>query len=365
MSAYEELLKLKLQNKLDLIVVIAPPRTGSTMLQSVLSKSHSIDIGINDPQGQEEGYSQIVDEAKKILIHKPVATILVKEMSHWIHANKEYRKIFDLARKIVISIRNPLLSTESRLKKFIDSLVIKPMPMVFEWLLKSQGHDQGMNISLKNQRDLLDKYAIKKGYADWKTLIEISYKKQNYTDFEDLLTADNSPTGFTPDQLGWAAVDEEVIYLQKIGETPILVDSTDLRLAPEITTLELCKTLNIEFNSMMIEGWNSEDFSHLITESSMEDKAVQSLWYDSISQSNKIKAPNEVSPRLSAFPDQIKDYLRTVALPAYIYLYKSEYRVQGKEDTYLQIKSIDPIYYLITKNLDLSIDDLLKLVVSG
>lgn len=352
MSAYNQLIDLKKSGQLDLFVVIAPPRTGSTMLQSVISRSQSIDVGINDPQGQEEGYQQILDETHRLLRQKSKATILVKEMSHWIHLNEEYKKVFALASKVVLSIRNPLLSTESRIKKFIESLTIKPIPKVHAWLLDNVGRDSSLvDVNIANQMRLLDMYAESHGFANWELMVSSTYESQNYTGFEGLLSADNSPTGFAVEQLGWAAIHDEVRYLQDVGQALVLVDSTDFRLMPEKVARAFCQQLNIDFDRTMIQGWEKEAFRHLITENTPEDKLVQSLWYDSISKSEGVNPPNERMPALGSFPLNIQEYLRATALPIYVELYTSEHRVKVEDETRHEgMKEIDPVFSVLSEN---------------
>ena len=153
MNYFENVSGLVQEDKLRLIVIIAPPRTGSTMLETMLSKSHDIDLEVNEPFvnyghfGDEplDGYEKIYSEACRVLAHQQTVTMLVKEMSHWINLRNEYQKLFSLTDNIVLSIRNPLLSTESRIKKFVEPLTIKPRPIIQAWLSNYVAVKSGFN----------------------------------------------------------------------------------------------------------------------------------------------------------------------------------------------------------------------------
>lgn len=369
MSVYKLLLNLKNKGQLNLIVIVAPPRTGSTMLQAVISKSRSVNAGINDPQSQEKCYQQIHKEVLKSSINKKNSTILLKEMSHWIESNNEYKKLFTLADKIIVSIRNPLLSTESRIRKFIESLTLKPMPRVYQWLVEDLKIKHGFTqVNLIKQKRLLNLFAETMDFEDWQVMIKELGREQNYRYFDGILKSDNTPTGFSVEQLGWNEINKYVEYLEKNGKLPIIVDCTDLRLAPEAVTKGICKKLNIRYGREMIQGWKSKDFSSLITEDTIENRNVQSLWYDSISQSEGIKLPTEKSPDLASFPKDIQNYLRFIAIPIYVSQYKSKYRVrvEGKASDETKkikenkLKDLDPLFSTLVKHTELPTRSLLK-----
>lgn len=350
MSYFDEVSDLINQGKLELIVIIAPPRTGSTLLETVISKSSTVDVEVNEPfvnyghfgEKPSDGYSKIYDEAVKVLNSQDKATILVKEMSHWIYLDEEYKRLFSLTDKVVFSIRNPLLSTESRIKKYAEPLSIKPRPEVQQWLLdyiasrsgiknkfsfvaeKSNSLTQDINI----QKQLLDTYAKMMNFKDWQSMLATTFKEQNYKSFTDILTADKS--SFTLEQLGWGSLGDEAKFLSENKKDFLIVDSTDLRSKPVSIAKELSRQLDIDYHPNMIGGWSENDFSHFITQKAELDKADQSVWYDTISKSKDIKPPTEKPPLLSSFPEPIQEYIRTTARPIYNNLFNSERRVRNE-----------------------------------
>ncbi len=357
MTTYSKLSDLVDRKQIGLIIIIAPPRTGSTVLQAVLAKSSSVDIGINDPQ--EDVYQQIYHEACKLLTDQKSVSILVKVMSHWFYPHVKYKKLFALADKVVISIRNPLLSTESRIKKFTDSLTIKPVADVHQWLLNYISTNKGFSswsgvkeehvskADLVTQKKLLDMYAETKSYRGWDDMINISYSKQNYFCFEGILRSnESSSTGFSLKQLGWKALGEKVRYLCEMGVEPIIVDSTDFRLMPKHVFRELCRKLRMSFDHVMISSWKETDFSHLITEKTPKDREVQYAWYKTLSESKGVKPPSERSPKLSAFPEYVRKYLTNIAMPIYVDLYRSSYKIGVKAEVLkkFSLQDIDPYF---------------------
>lgn len=366
MAYFDDVSDLINQDKLELIVIIAPPRTGSTLLETVVAKSKTVDAEVNEPFvnyghfGEEpsDGYSKIYSEAIKMLNSQEKATILVKEMSHWIYLEEEYKRLFSLTDKIVFSVRNPLLSTESRIKKYAEPLSIKPRFEVQQWLFNyiavnrgydswtkvKEAYEQGMlkgfsgdkldfllhanstELNMNTQKILLDTYAEIMKFKDWESMLAATFREQNYKPFTDILTADKS--SFTLEQLGWGSLGDEAKFLSKIKKDPLIVDSTDLRLMPEQIARELSNRLGINYNPNMIGGWHEQDFSHFITQESKLDKADQFVWYDTLSQSRDIKPPTEKPPELSSFPEPIQEYVRTIAMPIYDDLFASDRRVQ-------------------------------------
>lgn len=357
MTTYSKLSGLVNRKQVELIIIIAPPRTGSTMLQAVLAKSSSVDIWINDPQ--EDVYQQTYHEALNALTNQKRVTILVKVMTHWIYPRIKYKKLFALADKVVISIRNPLLSTESKIKKFIDSLTIKPIADVHQWLLSYISTNKGLSswsnvkeehvskADLVTQKKLLDMYAWTEGYRGWDDMINISYPKQNYSCLEGILRSnESSNTGFSMEQLGWESLGEEVKYLCEVGAEPIIVDSTDFRLMPKHVSREICRKLEMSFDRVMISGWKKTDFSHLITEKTPKDREIQYAWYKTLSESKGVKPPSERSPNLNSFPKYIRKYIAEVAMPIYIDLYRSPYKIQikGRVLKDFSFKNVDPYF---------------------
>ena len=195
-------------------------------------------------------------------------------------------------------------------------------------------------------------------------MVATSFREQNYSRFEDLLSADE--TSYTIEQLGWEALSDEAKYLEAINKRFTVIDSTDLRLRPEHVCVELTQKLGIAFNRAMIDGWQEGDFSHFITQQSALDKKDQFVWYDTLSGSTGIKLPTEKPPLLRAFPKSVREYVKGIAIPIYIDLYTSESKVQieGSFPRDLNHKDIDPVHAFLSENTTLSNQELLSKILT-
>lgn len=90
---------------LDIKLILSPPRTGSTLMETSFSKSPIIDVRIHEPfivlrKGiEEDGYKMIFDEIKPMVDSADPSRqihIVIKEMSHWLEINNGYERFFQL-----------------------------------------------------------------------------------------------------------------------------------------------------------------------------------------------------------------------------------------------------------------------------
>ena len=138
--------KLLTENRLNILFVIAPPRSNSTVVEYVLSLSGSIDIVCHEPFigahkidfDPEAGYKIIYEKigGDDFLNSNTTKTLLIKEMSQWIFENQEYKYFLSLTKnRILFLIRNPLLSVESRIRRVLKSLNSRPGLSLQQYLL--------------------------------------------------------------------------------------------------------------------------------------------------------------------------------------------------------------------------------------
>lgn len=212
------------------------------------------------------------------------------------------------------------------------------------------------------QKILLDLYAEAMGFGSWEGMLATSFKEQSYACFGDILTADES--SFTLEQLGWESLRDEAKYLSKMERDFLIIDSTDLRLMPELVCRELSNKLGIKFNYEMIGGWQEGDFSHFITQQLLLDQKDQFVWYDTLSQSRGVKLPTEKSPLLSAFPQYVQEYIKNIAMPIYVDFFTSisKISIEGNTPKDFSLRDIDPIHFLLSENRRLLDQVLLNLI---
>jgi hypothetical protein len=154
---YEKLQKLVGDGRLSMHIIIAPPRTNSSLIEHVVGNSPDIQHECHEPFlgarrddfDPDHGYKQIYESigGEQFEQSAEKTSVAVKEMSHWIGKNREYRRLTELTRNpVVILIRNPLLSVESRIRRVLTTI--------------------DMRSSIDLQRYLLDYVAAEKGFSN-------------------------------------------------------------------------------------------------------------------------------------------------------------------------------------------------------
>jgi hypothetical protein len=389
-KAFETLKNLVEAGSLDIKLILSPPRTGSTLMENSFSQNQAIDSHVHEPfitgrtSAKQDGYQTILNAIQTPSAdHEKESTLLVKEMSHWLMANGEHERMLPLIKSpVIFLVRNPLLNTESRIKKVLESLHLRDKTAVEETLLNyyaiSKGStdwetylhayadvadrdvdDEAIRIYRANkhrssvpdepdvptfplQRWLLDYYAISKGHSRWKTMLEDEFNNRNYKAFDELLQDERV---FGIERTGWKATAELAHYLQDRGKEVTVVDSTDYRLDPETIVPALCKKWDIPFSPKMIE-WGERGLGQY----TQQTKPHQSIWYDKLERSTHIEAPTEISPVLADFPDFIAEHLVTIDLPAYVDVLRNFPRID--KNTESAAKTLDvPVARNIYKRL--------------
>ncbi|MFW9875618.1 MAG: hypothetical protein ACFFG0_21150 [Candidatus Thorarchaeota archaeon] len=203
------------ENKIYLI--IAPPRSGSTLIEKVLSNSKSIDLDIHEPFMEFGRRNEDLAKTYKIISEKIFNNsksknkqILIKEMSHDIIKKNIFKKLIKLTnKKIILNIRNPLFCIESRIISMLKASPIALKESTKKFIENSLKKEFGIkSMKYKLDRILLNEYAKIKGFDSWKDYIEFFIKKRDYREFEDFLISDEKRfmTGF-----GW----EELYKIKK------------------------------------------------------------------------------------------------------------------------------------------------------
>ena len=358
---FAEFKKLIETNAIEVKLILSPPRTGSTLMESSFAQNVMIDLQIHEPfidqrkSVSTEAYKKIVlasEEAESSPDHP--TQFLIKEMAHWLMLNGEHQRFLSLIEKpVIVLIRNPLLSTESRIKKVLETLYLREKGAVHETLLsyysrKSDGKNwnevmaiytseqsipENEEISelnkelyetLTSQRLLLDYYALTKGYGSWAEMIQLAFDNRDYGSFEEILTDERI---FSMEDGGWEATEKLVAYMNANAKQSVIVDSSDFRLEPEQIVPRLCEVWDVPFSEGMISwGSNSKKLS------TDQTRPHQTIWYDRLQNSTGIEPPNEFCPIPSDFPASIAEHLLAVDLPIYARLLANTSRIASGND---------------------------------
>lgn len=333
-------------------------------MEKALSYSSSVDFSSHEPfmcvgysgLNQDLGYKSIFDSVTNKSSRKKRNVILIKDMAHWLMAQEEYQNLFQLIYDpIMLMIRNPLLSTESRIRKVVQSIAITPRISTQRYILNVFACGFGYKdwaqmrknkkikklCSIKKdlkltdldkayyypdkmlQEKLLDFFAIKLGFVDWNDFVSSSLNSRNYNLVEEALKFDSHRFAFNSS--GWKELNELVVYLKNNNHRFFIIDGTELRLDPETMMKKIADNFKITFTDEMIRWARSP------TKISAEQKRPQDLiWYDTLMESTEIKPPLEILPKLVDFPLGVRENLKKVDLPIYFKLFREANRMKGK-----------------------------------
>lgn len=363
MSSYFQKLKaLTDSGRLKTYVIIAPPRTNSSLVEHAFGNSPDIEHECHEPFlnarhsdfDPDHGYQQIYKAigGQEFEHSEGSTSVVVKEMSHWIAKNTEYKRLTEIVTEpIIILIRNPLLSVESRIRRvlvtmdmshslslqryLIDEIAIEkgfPDWVTFAKKMKEEGYKDRPNF-LENkeaveriydvpvltvQNHLLNLKARREGYANWRDLIDKKlYTERDYKFFEDILGSNGRRLEFEQDE--FAKLIEEIEYFEENNKDYLVVDTTDFRAAPNEQMQELCQQLGVTFSPEMARWGEAPVNFH--TEQTQEHER---LWYDTLYASSRVNPPTEIPLTLDQFPTFMQTYLEAGNLPVYATLSKKK-----------------------------------------
>jgi len=344
------------KGKLDIRLILASPRTGSTLLETSFIKNSTINTCAHEPfrhskniEDVKEGYEAIFKKIKSRARRSGKISIVIKEMGRRLAVGNEYQRFLTLVKiPPIILIRNPLLSTESKIRAILKGL---------------------------DQKKNLESFALLKGFKSWDSMLEESFASQDYKLFGEILSDETIYKSEPPATL------EQMHYLEFKGRSFVIVDSTDYRLDPQAIVNALCKKWNVPFSNNMIK-WGSAGKKLEINQPTLNN------WFDRVQNSTGIAQPSEISPTLDDFPDFIVKHLKEVELPAYYEMFNHPNRVKPNEDSLqkpislhlekktklglreigekgivkveLSIFFLDPIYSIVSKPRLMKDDEFLK-----
>lgn len=343
--------------RVDIKLILANPRTASTLLETSFTQNPEIHAHAHEPfhrsgnSGDAElGYQAMLEALKSQdnIAPQPL-NLLVKEISRGlIHTGDHQRFLSLIDSPPILLIRNPLLSAESKIKAVIKGFENRISPSLQNRLTEYiSGTTNPRRLSISGagewdfQNKLLDQFALAEGYNDWRSMLEETFATQNYHPFHELL-ADTKL--YTPETAGTLEI---MRHLEDAGSPFTIVDSTDFRLDPEIILSGLCAIWNLPFQDTMLH-WGSTGKRLNIQR---PDLAV---WFDRVQTSTHIEAPFEVSPSLDDFPDFIAKSLETVEIPAYCRMFSHPSRIKPTQAS-LQESINVPIANLRSPRLEMTL----------
>lgn len=357
---YNKLKALVESGRLSVFVIIAPPRSNSTVMEHILSISPDIQQACHEPFAAhkkgfevENGYKQIYDSigGQAFEDSGEQTSVVVKEMAHWLETGKEYENFLTLTNNpVVLLIRNPLLAVESRIRRTIKALDMRPS-LSLNKLIDVLKHDKDFEdeaqslfdseIQVRNileqkeiaqseiedlyskpimsiQNAILDYYSQKKGYSNWHDLIENKlYYERDYKFFEWFLQVNKNRLRFEENE--FKNLNEIAQYLKRNDSPSIILDTTDVRMDPNNQLRKLCSKLGIEFSPEMI-NWGERP----ITIHTTQVAPYEHIWYEELYGSRELKPPTEIPPTLDMFPDFMQRYIVEANLPIYSLLSKEK-----------------------------------------
>lgn len=304
--------------------------------------------------GADTGYKQIYESigGKAFEGSGEKTSVVVKEMSHWIGVNDEYKKLVTLtSHPVATLIRNPLLTVESRIRRVVKTLDMRPSLNLQQHLLDKVASDNNFesranfldasetniqtilkdvlsdnveitrlynNPVLSVQNDLLNYCARTNGYINWRDLIDRKlFQERDYKFFESILKVNTARGHFEENE--FKKLDEITQYFKSSGQQYIVFDTTDIRAEPTKQLQELCSRLGVTFSPEMLKwGEKPVDFH------TQQHREYEKIWYDKLFSSSEVDPPVEIPPTLSMFPGFAQQYLRDADLPIYATLSKEK-----------------------------------------
>lgn len=359
-SYFEEIKKLKDRERLNIFLLVSPPRCSSSLIEGTITRSPNVLLGSHEPfayfgaydESPEEAYKRLFDDINEGKNLHSNSNVVVKEMSHWIGKGGEFQKALELFKPpIAFLIRNPLLSTESKLRKILTSFYLQETPSLTVALGEYVGVKFSMPVSLDEQQKVLDIFAEMNGKQSYEELLKHQFKDQDYSIFEPLLERYEY---FDPKDSGFAALNEEIVYLKQKEIPYVIIDSTDFRLNSEGSLKKLFRAWGIPLENEDFERMLRWDEGKSLVQTHQE-KPHQKIWYDTLSESKNVLPPLEKAVHISHFPRLMQDYLRSTDLPIYIDLYRDSARIKqndlegNKSVGHMEIiRTNDPLYYQLS-----------------
>lgn len=381
---FDKLKELIRKKELEIFIIISPPRANSSLLE--LSLSITDEVGIchepfnharKDEFNPDEGYKNIYNSIKNTKTGTNFNKIVIKEMAQWIVINEECKKLLLLTNApVLFLIRNPLLCIESRVKKVLHSLSLRPGLSLQQFLVKKLSTDTGFNFfdylgnirkvqntrmrafaneinydisqikttpNLNIQNFLLDEYSQMSGFSSWSNLLDIKLEKENdFKFFTEILNVNIKRVAFEQDE--FFGLYEIYKHCTKGHFECYIYDTTEVRLFPEHYIGDLCKKIGINFSEKMI-NWGDKGGNKF---ESGQNKKHEQIWYEKLVGSSSINLPTETPSNILNFPEFMQEYLVKLNFPIYIHMSRDKVTFKDlQQETITKMCSVDPVFSVV------------------
>lgn len=348
---------IKQKNK-TLKVIISIPRSNSTIIELILGLNSSQVKIIHEPFLEYGYYNVPVSSAyQRVCIdNKEERIFLIKEMAHWLTKNELYKHFLPCINPpIILLIKNPFLTVESKIKKLLQSVYAKNRPGLNKFLFPFVNKRKDKNI--QDSRQLLNLFALKRGYKNWSQLVKKeAIQKRNLTMFNPVLQyfIENS----SEDIWGWKSINKIKTFLDKNKIKYKILEGIDFQLAPVSTIYNLCEILDINFDKKMF-NFSKKKFEKLINLNQIQPSG--NFWYKEVLSHTKIIKPSLPPLPINKFPSNVQSYMQKVGLPIYLKFCLDACRInvldydqnfRCDKARFQNYKTRDPIYFMANKHMN-------------
>ena len=244
-------------------LLIAPPRSCSTVFSRALSQHSGIEAYFHEPCGRyfyENTTQETIIKALEGL--KP--SCLIKEMSFQFRNLPMAMSFLHHARNPpVFLVRDPHLTLESRVRMVLGDLASEPATT-----------------------------------AAQKKRISEAIETKDYAGMEDLLTENVFPISRT----GWDDIGAQMDACRKDGLPFVVVEANSFRREPSRVLARLCEFWGLPFETGML-SWESRRQSPLGALSRHE------AWYKTVVESRRVLPPEDEEIQAEQFPKRFRAHL--------------------------------------------------------
>lgn len=320
----EEVKQLLEESNVEIRVIIAPPRTGSTMVEASLTMSEDVTGNSNEPfkLADSDPETAIENLKKDILAAKREGSrgvLILKDMSGWtknitpfIHQLTDY--------PILFLIRNPHLSMESRAFRYMQKMPTSGRIPTREWIadVSNMSFDE---VTQELQPSLFEKFAQENGHESWEQMLQHMKREGNYSLVNGLMES-----AFPVNLSGFEEIQSQIMQTNESGNPYIVVDSSEFRLHPIELQKEISQQWDIEFSEKMTE-WGNEGEKFQLGDRTKNTE----VWFGTIKSSTGVLPPREIPLPSSSFSKSVKKQIES-DMAIYRELIKDPNRVSANID---------------------------------
>lgn len=320
LNEVKELLK---ELNVELRLIIAPPRTGSTMMEASIAMSDDVTGNSNEPLkyvGREGGFTSSMDFLKKDIRNAAVkggkGILVVKDMTVWISRIAPYlHELTDYP--ILFLIRNPALSMESRLRRYMQKMTVSKQEPTRKWIKEKTDYHGEVNREV--QPELFNQHAQTKGFADWEALLKHMKQTGDFSLVYDLVQE-----VFPEDKSGFAELEQQIQIMREANTPYMIVDTSEFRLHPESLQRKISEEWNLTYSNEMVH-WGDK-----FKKFSVGDRVkFPEVWFGRILKSEGVQPPTEIPLPINMFPENAREHISQTDLPIYQRLIKDENRISS------------------------------------